>query len=56
MVCCVGISVNTSSLPEEERADYLARLETRYELPCVDPLRDGTGAIIAEIQRFIATG
>ena len=53
---CVGISVNTSPLPEGERADYLARLGNRYDLPCVDPLRDGTSAIIAEIQRSAGAG
>jgi len=43
---CVGISVNTSSLPEGERREYLARLGKRYGLPAVDPLLTGTAAIL----------
>ena len=43
---CVGISVNTSSLKPEERQSYLAKLTARMELPCVDPLKDGTQKII----------
>ncbi|MEM1110544.1 MAG: DUF1611 domain-containing protein [Pseudomonadota bacterium] len=51
---CVGISVNSSSLPDIERLDYLAALSTRYGLPCVDPLRDGTAPIIARLQQEFA--
>jgi len=43
---CVGISVNTSTLPESERKEYLARLGKRYGLPAVDPLLTGTAAIL----------
>mgnify|MGYP003564587994 FL=1 len=43
---CAGISVNTSTLPESERREYLARLGRRYSLPAVDPLLTGTAAII----------
>jgi uncharacterized NAD-dependent epimerase/dehydratase family protein len=43
---CVGISVNTSALPAEERPEYLARLAKRYSLPAVDPLITGTLAIV----------
>lgn len=43
---CVGISVNTSALPEGERREYLARLGKRYALPAVDPLVTGTAAIL----------
>ncbi len=49
---CVGISVNTSALPTDERADYLARLSEETGLPCVDPLIDGCGAIVEYIQRI----
>ena len=48
---CVGISVNTSSLPDTVRAGYLARLSEKYGLPCVDPLIGGTGAIVSRIER-----
>lgn len=39
---CVGISVNTSTLPGKERAGYLLGLSDRYGLPCVDPMIGGT--------------
>jgi len=43
---CVGISVNTSALPAEQRERYLADLAADTGLPCVDPLIDGCGAIV----------
>jgi uncharacterized NAD-dependent epimerase/dehydratase family protein len=49
---CVGISVNTSGLPTDERADYLATLSEETGLPCVDPLIDGCGAIVEYIKRI----
>jgi uncharacterized NAD-dependent epimerase/dehydratase family protein len=42
----VGISVNTSSLSDEEAQRYLRNLSHTYELPAVDPLRGGVGPII----------
>jgi uncharacterized NAD-dependent epimerase/dehydratase family protein len=48
---CVGISVNTSSLPAEDRVDYLAGLSRETGLPCVDPLIDGCGAIVKYIKQ-----
>ena len=49
---CIGISVNTSSLPADERMDYLARLSEEFKLPCVDPLIDGCGPIVAYIKQL----
>ena len=46
---CVGISVNTQSLADGERAAYLAGLRERHQLPCVDPLLHGTRAIIEQL-------
>lgn len=43
---CVGISVNTASLSEDMYGDYLDDLSAKTGLPCVDPLRDGTGKIV----------
>ncbi len=43
---CVGISVNTSMLGERARWGYLQALSEKYDLPCIDPLRDGTGPIV----------
>lgn len=43
---CVGISVNTSMLPDAERDEYLRGLSDRYGLPCVDPMVTGTAALL----------
>ena len=43
---CVGISINTSALPAEQRERYLADLAAETGLPCVDPLIDGCGALV----------
>jgi uncharacterized NAD-dependent epimerase/dehydratase family protein len=42
---CAGISVNTSTIADGERDDYLAELGNKYGLPCVDPVATGTAAI-----------
>jgi uncharacterized NAD-dependent epimerase/dehydratase family protein len=47
---CVGVSVNTSSLAREERELYLAGLTHELGLPCVDPLIDGCGKIVNQLQ------
>jgi len=49
---CIGISVNTSSLPADKRLDYLARLSEEFRLPCVDPLIDGCGPIVTHIRQM----
>ncbi|NOR18960.1 MAG: DUF1611 domain-containing protein [Xanthomonadales bacterium] len=49
---CVGISVNTSQLPANERSAYLASLSEETGLPCVDPLIDGCGAIVNYIKQI----
>lgn len=46
---CVGISVNTGHLDDRERREYLSELSDKYSLPCVDPMIDGTGAIIEKL-------
>lgn len=50
---CVGVCVNTSTLPSSERASYLRDLSTEIGLPCVDPIIDGCEAIVANIQNLI---
>jgi uncharacterized NAD-dependent epimerase/dehydratase family protein len=45
-VRCVGISVNTSSLPAGHRQAWLQGLSRGSGLPCVDPLIDGVGPIV----------
>ena len=47
---CVGISVNTSNLPTDERLDYLRALESEFGLPAVDPLVDGVGPIADRLE------
>ena len=42
---CVGVSVNTSGLPMDERQSYLAQVAEETGLPCVDPLVDGCAQI-----------
>ncbi len=42
----VGISVNTSRLDAPQAEAYLAELETRYGLPCCDPVRGDVSAIV----------
>lgn len=41
-----GVAINSSNLPEEERAGYLAAVEKRLGLPTVDPFRDGTARLV----------
>ena len=44
-VRCVGVSVNTSSLSDADRAAYLAELSDALGLPCVDPISTGMAPI-----------
>ena len=46
---CVGISVNTSALSDEERTAYLAATADEFGLPCVDPVATGVGPIVDHI-------
>ncbi|MDP4756337.1 MAG: DUF1611 domain-containing protein [Aquiluna sp.] len=38
---CVGLSINTSKLNEQEARDFLASLENVFGLPATDPIRFG---------------
>ena len=46
----VGISVNTSNLPADERAGYLQALSEAHGLPAVDPLVEGVSAIADRLE------
>ena len=45
-----GLSINTSKLPVDERAQYLADLSREMELPCSDPMVDGSQVIAENIR------
>ncbi len=50
---CIGLAINTQALGDDEAARYLEDTGNEYGLPCVDPIRTGTGPIIDElIRRF----
>ena len=46
---CVGISVNTSAMNDEERAAYLDKLSAEHGLPAVDPVASGVGPLVDHI-------
>ncbi len=46
---CVGASINTSALSEEEAIAYLEHQSSQLGLPCVDPVRYGAEDIVTEI-------
>ena len=48
---CIGVCINTSTLPAKQREESLRGLEADIGLPCVDPLVDGVGAIVDQIQK-----
>ena len=49
-ITCVGLCVNTSNMPKEERAPYLENLSKEYGLPACDPIDTGVAAIIDKVQ------
>jgi uncharacterized NAD-dependent epimerase/dehydratase family protein len=51
-VRCLGISVNTSSLPESERLPYLEGLTAEWGLPAVDPLHGGVGPLVESLKSW----
>ncbi|MEX2257933.1 MAG: DUF1611 domain-containing protein [Woeseia sp.] len=51
-VVCVGVSVNTSLLPAENRQQYLEELSASTRLPCVDPLADGMSRIAENLRQL----
>ncbi len=53
---CAGISVNTSSLSAEERADYLRKTSEEYGLPCVDPVATGVGSLVDHLENTFGRG
>ncbi|WP_321397066.1 N-acetyltransferase DgcN [Emcibacter sp.] len=45
-----GISINTSSMVEQEAERYLNALTDKYGLPCCDPVRNGVSAIVDNLE------
>ena len=48
-ICCVGIALNTSKVPQATRHDLLRQYADEFSLPCVDPLIDGVAPVIDEL-------
>ena len=46
---CVGVSVNTSTIPADKRAAVLSQLQAETGLPCVDPLVEGVETIVHQL-------
>jgi len=42
---CAGVSVNTSTMSDLDRDNYLSKLQSELGLPCVDPLATGMSPI-----------
>ena len=50
-IAAAGIAINTLALDEAEARDLCARTADAHGLPCTDPIRFGTDAIVAELAR-----
>ena len=51
-ISCVGISINTSGLHKDKRQEYLDNLQTETGFPCIDPLMDGCGIIVDNLNEI----
>jgi uncharacterized NAD-dependent epimerase/dehydratase family protein len=52
----IGISLDTSRLDEAERVQLRERLEAQFELPVIDPMREGAARLAAAIEREYPRG
>jgi len=50
-IACVGIAINTEHLAEKDALAFLDRTGKEHKLPCVDPIRTGTGPIVDFLQK-----
>lgn len=48
----VGISVNTSQLSDDEAKAYLTKVEAEFNLPAVDPFREGVSRIVEALAKI----
>ncbi|WP_413283149.1 N-acetyltransferase DgcN [Vibrio sp. MA40-2] len=46
----VGISVNTSQLDEDAALEFMAKVESEFNLPVVDPFRQGVSRIVSTLK------
>ena len=46
----IGVSVNTSSVSEDEALAYCKSVTDQLGLPCVDPIRHGVGALVEALE------
>ncbi len=50
---CVGIAVNSSAMDSDgARADLMQQLSDRFEMPALDPVRDGVGPIVDRLMQL----
>ena len=47
---CVGVSIDTSSMDEDAATEYLDEMEDMLDVPCVDPVKMGAGAIVDRLE------
>lgn len=50
-IACAGIAINTENLTETDALALLDRTAKEHGLPCVDPIRTGTGPIVDLLQK-----
>lgn len=51
-VRCVGVSLVTKRMSEEDAADAIKQTEQELQLPCVDPARTGVGPLIDALSKL----
>ena len=47
-----GIAINTSKLTDNEAKSYLAKIESEFGLPTVDPVRTGVAKLVDKLQSW----
>jgi uncharacterized NAD-dependent epimerase/dehydratase family protein len=50
---CVGVAINSASAGAEARRHFREEMQDRLGLPCVDPVIDGTGALVDYLERTL---
>ena len=51
-VCCVGLSINFSSLGNVDYRGYVARTRERHGLPVCDPMRGGVAELASALLKL----